>query len=475
MKKISAFLASLLLFTAIAMSFGPAKTAHAFSSSEMDYSGLEWYQSSKAGSRIYFSMNLDLESAKTLDVTGWKAALCPPGSVSLSDAVVSFDISNADKNINEEYKYAMISKSVNLPSDIKEGEYTKLFFDAAGNPVGGGRTSSTYINKVLLNFSCDIINNDGYAYAYVYSENPVVNASTYPTFYAADRKTVLTSFEDYTTTVSDYGDTVHHYKLKILDKSQFAMEEEYLTYLYVKAGTPNIPISVSDGDAGVANDGGIGLASCDAEGFGWLYARDMNAYAAKYELKEEIKSPFDDSSSAVEETEEEDDEEKYEIDTPAIVGDEEVSVYVKEIEGGNSSEEQHAINNLVYWVEHLSDAVGAMKQYAPAMKVSKVLAAGTLDLAIEGGVDISKGAKITFTDANIAEQVKSGDKVIVLHVKHDGTIEYLPAVAGDGTITATFTSLSPVAWYKVEANGSAGAVSPKTGVSFWDYLIGLFY
>jgi len=474
MKKISAFLASLLLFTAIAMSFGPAKTVQAFPSSEIDYSEYDWYESAKAGTQIYFRMSLDYDLASTVDVTGWKAALCPPDSVSLADAAVTFDISNDDKYINDEYKFARVSLTATLPADIKEGNYTQLFFDAAGNPVGGSGTTSTYINKTLLYFDCALMNDDGYAYAYVYSENPAINASTYPTFYGADKKTPITSFDDYTTTVSEFGKTVHHYRLNILDKSQFAMSEEYLTYLYVKAGTPNVAISVSGNDAGAVNDGGIGLNTSDAEGFSYIYVRDLNAYVEKYDLDWEVKSPFDDGDP-VEAEPEEDDEEQYKIDTPAVVGDKEVSVYVKEIKGANSSEEQHAINNLVYWVEHLSDAVGAMNQYAPSMKVSKVLAAGALDLAIEGGVDISKGAKITFTDANIAAQVKAGDKVVVLHVKHDGTIEYVPAVAGDGNITATFTSLSPIAWYKVEANGSSGAVSPKTGVSFWDYLKELFF
>ena len=137
MKKISAFLASLLLFTAIAMSFGPAKTVQAFPSSEIDYSEYDWYESAKAGTQIYFRMSLDYDLASTVDVTGWKAALCPPDSVSLADAAVTFDISNDDKYINDEYKFARVSLTATLPADIKEGNYTQLFFDAAGNGVSG--------------------------------------------------------------------------------------------------------------------------------------------------------------------------------------------------------------------------------------------------------------------------------------------------------------------------------------------------
>ena len=52
--------------------------------------------------------------------------------------------------------------------------------------------------------------------------------------------------------------------------------------------------------------------------------------------------------------------------------------------------------------------------------------------------------------------VKAGQKVTVLHMLPDHNWEILPATAGNGTITATFTSLSPVAFV-------VGATSPKTG------------
>lgn len=52
--------------------------------------------------------------------------------------------------------------------------------------------------------------------------------------------------------------------------------------------------------------------------------------------------------------------------------------------------------------------------------------------------------------------VKAGQKVTVLHMLPDHNWEILPATAGNGTVTATFTSLSPVAFV-------VGATSPKTG------------
>ena len=52
--------------------------------------------------------------------------------------------------------------------------------------------------------------------------------------------------------------------------------------------------------------------------------------------------------------------------------------------------------------------------------------------------------------------VKAGQKVTVLHMLPDHNWEILPGTAGNGTVTATFTSLSPVAFV-------VGATSPKTG------------
>lgn len=62
--------------------------------------------------------------------------------------------------------------------------------------------------------------------------------------------------------------------------------------------------------------------------------------------------------------------------------------------------------------------------------------------------------------------VTSGSKVVVLH--HNGTEwEKIPVDAvGDGTVTATFESLSPVAIVvEKTAASAAGTTSPKTGTS----------
>lgn len=80
--------------------------------------------------------------------------------------------------------------------------------------------------------------------------------------------------------------------------------------------------------------------------------------------------------------------------------------------------------------------------------------------------EISEGGlKVTFN----LEGVKAGENIVLLHQKHDGTWEtIIPDSVGDGEITATFTSLSPVAIVKVEVPkteaGTDGEKAPKTGV-----------
>ena len=118
-----------------------------------------------------------------------------------------------------------------------------------------------------------------------------------------------------------------------------------------------------------------------------------------------------------------------------------------------------------------ADVVSTLKAYAAGIDFSSVTAGGTLDISVTNGADISSGKPITFTDDKIAANVTSTDQIVVLHVRNDGTIECVPATAGDGCITATFNSLSPVAWFKVSNAEKVTAVSPKTGESFWSFIM----
>lgn len=64
------------------------------------------------------------------------------------------------------------------------------------------------------------------------------------------------------------------------------------------------------------------------------------------------------------------------------------------------------------------------------------------DVNLEGsGVSADNPITVTF----LVEGVKAGHDISVIHKKADGTWETLPGTAGDGTVTATFTSFSPVA------------------------------
>lgn len=77
--------------------------------------------------------------------------------------------------------------------------------------------------------------------------------------------------------------------------------------------------------------------------------------------------------------------------------------------------------------------------YVQTMKLSG--AYGSVDLSLPGVQFPAEGVSITFP----APSVKVSDRVLVLHLRADGIWETIgDAVAGEGTITGTFTSLSPV-------------------------------
>lgn len=70
--------------------------------------------------------------------------------------------------------------------------------------------------------------------------------------------------------------------------------------------------------------------------------------------------------------------------------------------------------------------------------------------------------KVTFDVAGVA----SGSKVIVLHYNGTEWEKVTVDAVGDGTVTATFESLSPVAIVvEKTAASAAGTTSPKTGTS----------
>lgn len=61
--------------------------------------------------------------------------------------------------------------------------------------------------------------------------------------------------------------------------------------------------------------------------------------------------------------------------------------------------------------------------------------------------------------------VKAGQKVTVLHQQHDGTWEVIKDVeVGNGTVTATFTSLSPVAFVVEGTSDKTGTAMPVLSI-----------
>ena len=87
---------------------------------------------------------------------------------------------------------------------------------------------------------------------------------------------------------------------------------------------------------------------------------------------------------------------------------------------------------------------------ADDMKVTAAIAA-IMDLNVE-----FTGEEVTLTFA--VPEIKAGERIIVLHKGVNGWEEIAGAVAGEGTVTATFTSFSPIAIVKV------AATAEKTGV-----------
>lgn len=104
-------------------------------------------------------------------------------------------------------------------------------------------------------------------------------------------------------------------------------------------------------------------------------------------------------------------------------------------------------------------------QYVEGMQVLDVQ-----EVSVVGDKTLVKfPVTITFTVPGVV----STTKVAVLHYNKQGVWEVVPSQAGEGTITATFNDLSPVAFIvdkntssSTTGTGNGSATSPKTGESF---------
>lgn len=107
------------------------------------------------------------------------------------------------------------------------------------------------------------------------------------------------------------------------------------------------------------------------------------------------------------------------------------------------------------------EVVAAAQEQAKAMVAPNAAVLKAFDVPAPKGVDVSKGVQITFAVPGVA----AGQKIAVLHQKADGTWESLPVnnVAQD-SVTATFTSFSPVAIVAYEGSPKTGEMLPAAGV-----------
>lgn len=90
------------------------------------------------------------------------------------------------------------------------------------------------------------------------------------------------------------------------------------------------------------------------------------------------------------------------------------------------------------------------------------------DVSLPAG-DYSKGVQVTMNVPGVV----AGQSISVLHQKADGTWEILPVnKVGNGTVTATFTSFSPVAIVSGAGSPKTGSVLPMAGVMMIIFLAG---
>lgn len=110
---------------------------------------------------------------------------------------------------------------------------------------------------------------------------------------------------------------------------------------------------------------------------------------------------------------------------------------------------------------------------AKSAATSMVGANATVLKLVDVSLPVSfKSATITFDVAG----VKAGQKVSVLHQKADGTWEKIQDVTvADGKVTATFTSLSPVAFVVEGTSDKTGASVPVLAILAMLCLAGVVF
>lgn len=124
---------------------------------------------------------------------------------------------------------------------------------------------------------------------------------------------------------------------------------------------------------------------------------------------------------------------------------------------------------LVYTTSVASGDVATLQAAAQSAGLNGAASSGMFDISLEDG---QGNATQLGADGYIyvdAPGVKAGDKVTILHVKADGSVETLYGAAGDGYFTFYCADFSPFAFYVTRASAATGggtttATSPTTGV-----------
>ena len=268
MKKISCFLAAVMLFIAMASPFEPASTVHAFAESEIDDSNFHWSNE--------FPIEIDQDfSGNTVE--GYTLALCMDvENPTLADVKYEVPLSDKDNLIGGagENNSNKLKVKWNMPDDFVDGFYKLMLFDE-NRSYWLNYSSCFYSSRTPLTpFSCDVMNNDGYAYAYAYDpygRNPLKNADHFPELYDINKNKVA-HFESFSKEVVD-GDNVYIYKLKIDNQDAFQMDSTGNTTLYYRLNKKN-GSATERSDKYTAN-------WADSEGFGTLTVFDFNIYMDK--------------------------------------------------------------------------------------------------------------------------------------------------------------------------------------------------
>lgn len=152
----------------------------------------------------------------------------------------------------------------------------------------------------------------------------------------------------------------------------------------------------------------------------------------------------------------------------------EVDIIVREIDTESDPAAQKAKEeikdkaNLIVVLEKILEADSTDAASSEAVKeVLEKVKEGTADIADVKEVIAPEGTQFPITITFDVEGVTAGSKVTILHF--NGTEwEYIPVQSvAEGKVTATFDSLSPVAFILEKGAGTsaAGTTSPKTGSS----------